>query len=586
MGVWRAILVTCCVLLAAAWARAGDLAREFASPPEAARPWVYWFWLNGNVNREGITADLEAMKLAGIGGVLIMEVDQGAPAGPARFGSPAWRELFKFVCSEAQRLGLQVNMNNDAGWCGSGGPWITPELSMQKVVWSETRVAGPRRFQAVLPQPQAMADFYRDIAVLAVPQPAGDDGNLSDLSPKVTTSEGRTVEAKRIFDRNTPTAITLPRPDPGKPQYVQFDLKQPLRASSFSLTVQGGAGDIVTRGALQVSQDGRTFRTVREFAGPPGVMTFDFPEVSARIFRILFTEATSWLDRLGVGQVEIFSGYRLEDFQGKTALVTRHLVAPAQWPTAPPGVAIPRRQIVDLTPAMDRGGRITWDVPAGKWLLLRFGHTTTGVENHPAPAAGLGLECDKLSKEAAEVHFNALMGKLIADAGPLAGQGRTLVSTHIDSWETGSQNWTPRMREEFRKRRGYDLLPLLPVLTGRLVDSREVSERFLWDVRQTVSDLLVENYAGQVRRLANRHGLRLSIEAYGDVPCDENGLCRPGGRTDGRVLVVGEVQRRLQLHGNVVFGPHLRQTHPWRRGVYGQQPRNVAAPPGRRQGPR
>ena len=107
MGVWRAILVTCCVLLAAAWARAGDLAREFASPPEAARPWVYWFWLNGNVNREGITADLEAMKLAGIGGVLIMEVDQGAPAGPARFGSPAWRELFKFVCSEAQRLGLK-----------------------------------------------------------------------------------------------------------------------------------------------------------------------------------------------------------------------------------------------------------------------------------------------------------------------------------------------------------------------------------------------------------------------------------------------------------------------------------------------
>ena len=170
---------------------------------------------------------------------------------------------------------------------------------------------------------------------------------------------------------------------------------------------------------------------------------------------------------------------------------------------------------------MDRDGRITWDVPAGKWLLLRFGHTTTGVENHPAPGAGLGLECDKLSKEAAEAHFNALMGKLIADAGPLAGQGRTLVSTHIDSWETGSQNWTPRMREEFRTRRGYDLLPLLPVLTGRLVDSREVSERFLWDLRQTVSDMLVENYAGQLRRLAHRHGLRLSIEAYGDVPCDE-----------------------------------------------------------------
>ena len=345
----RAILVASCVLLAAAWARGGDLAEEFGSPPAAARPWVYWFWLNGNINREGITADLEAMKRVGIGGVLIMEVDQGAPKGPARFGSPAWRELFKFVCCEAQRLGLEVNMNNDAGWCGSGGPWITPELSMQKVVWSETRVAGPRRFEAVLPQPQATANFYRDIAVLAVPQPAGDEVKLSDLSPKVTTSDGHAVEAKKLFDRNTPTAITLPRPEPGKPQFVQFELEKPMPASSFSLTIQGGAGDIVSRGALQISQDGRTFRTVREFAGPPGVLTLNFPEVSSRLFRIVFTDATSWLDGLGVGQVEIYSGYRLEDFQGKAAMVARHLVAPAQWPAAPPGAAILRGRIVELT---------------------------------------------------------------------------------------------------------------------------------------------------------------------------------------------------------------------------------------------
>ena len=143
-----------------------------------------------------------------------MEVDQGAPKGPAAFGGPAWRELFKFVCSEAHRLGLEVNMNNDAGWCGSGGPWITPALSMQKVVWSETRVEGPRRFEAVLPRPQAMANFYRDIAVLAVPKPAGDDVKLSDRSPKVTTSDGQTVEAKKLFDRDAPTAMTLPRPEP------------------------------------------------------------------------------------------------------------------------------------------------------------------------------------------------------------------------------------------------------------------------------------------------------------------------------------------------------------------------------------
>src|ERR1035441_426853 len=96
----------------------GDLAKGFVSPPQSAKPWVYWFWLDGNITREGITADLEAMRRVGIGGVLIMEVDQGAPKGPARFASAEWRELFKFMLAEANRLGLEVNMNNDAGWCG------------------------------------------------------------------------------------------------------------------------------------------------------------------------------------------------------------------------------------------------------------------------------------------------------------------------------------------------------------------------------------------------------------------------------------------------------------------------------------
>ena len=166
---------------------------------------------------------------------------------------------------------------------------------------------------------------------------------------------------------------------------------------------------------------------------------------------------------------------------------------------------------------MDRHGRLTWDVPAGQWTILRIGHTSTGMKNAPAPASGRGLECDKLSKEGIEANFTAMMARLIDDVGPAAG--KALVATHIDSWENGSQNWTARMREEFQARRGYDLLPFLPVMTGRVVDSLEISERFLWDLRQTVSELVVENYAGHMRELAHRHGLRFTIEAYGS-PCD------------------------------------------------------------------
>lgn len=366
---------------------AAELVESFRVPPQSARPWVYWFPLDGNITSNGITADLEAMARVGIGGVLYMETEQGTPKGPADFGGPMWRSLFQHACKEAARLGLEINMNNDAGWCGSGGPWITPELSMQKVVWSSTEITGPGRAEKVLDQPAAERDFYRDIAVLAYPTPPN------------------------------PARIT---------------------------GIQTKASFIPARGSF-----------------------------SAR----------------------------------------------ARWPELPPDRVVPMAKIVDITTAMAPDGKLAWDAPAGKWTVLRLGHTTTGKENHPAPSGGRGLECDKLSKEAARAMFDGLMAKLVADAGPLAG--KTLASTHIDSWEVGSQNWTPRLREEFRKRRGYDMLSLMVAMTGAVVDSLETSERFLWDLRQTISELLLQNYAGAFHEMARAHGLRLSIEAYTTCPTDE-----------------------------------------------------------------
>jgi hypothetical protein len=362
----------------------------FMAPPASAKPWVYWFWLNGNITREGITADLEAMARAGVGGVLIMEVDQGAPVGPVAFMGGDWRALFTHAVAEAQRLGLEINMNDDAGWNGSGGPWITPEQSMQKIVWSDTEVRGPKRFEGVLAPPDSVRGFYRDIAVLA------------------------------------------------------------------------------------------------------------FPKVG---------------------------NYRIADIKAQ-ALYERRDVAPAAETELPAAMTVARNEILDLSAKMGADGRITWDVPAGTWTLLRFGHTSTGVENAPAPASGRGLECDKLSPEGIEAQFAGMMAKLIADVGP--GAGRVLVATHIDSWENGAQNWTKRMRAEFQKRRGYDPLTFLPVVTGRVVDTLEVSERFLWDLRQTVSELVVENYAGHMAELAKKAGLRFSCEAYGG-PCDD---ITYGGRAD------------------------------------------------------
>lgn len=372
------------VLLLTSGAFAADpLEQSFLRPPDAARPWVYWFWLNGNITKEGITADLEAMKRVGIRGVLIMEVDQGTPVGPVDFMGGEWRELFKHVHKEARRLDLLVNMNNDAGWNGSGGPWITPETAMQKVVWAETELTGPRHFDATLKEPENNG-FYRDITLLAFP-----------------------------------------------------------RSGSYRIP------NIRSKAAFEMGS-------------------------------------------VGIGPATNLA----------------------------PEMVVIRKQVQVITRKMDQNGRLVWDVPEGDWTVVRFGHTTTDVENAPAPKSGRGLECDKLSKAGIEANFKGMMQALIDDNRIKPGDQKFgLVATHIDSWENGSQNWTPRMRQDFYDRRGYDLETWLPVLTGRVVDSLELTERFLWDLRQTVSELVVENYAGRMAELAHENGLKFTVEAYGS-PCD------------------------------------------------------------------
>ena len=163
---------------ALAWAGAtatygDDLAEEFRRPPDSARPWVYCFWLEGNVTRQGITADLEAMRRAGIGGLLFMDGDMGNSGGASSLYVPILRAMFKHMVSEADRLGLQINLNNDPGWAGSGGPWVTPEQAAQKVVTSETILQGPVHFDAALARPPTAKNFYRDIVVLACPARGG-----------------------------------------------------------------------------------------------------------------------------------------------------------------------------------------------------------------------------------------------------------------------------------------------------------------------------------------------------------------------------------------------------------------------------
>jgi len=467
---WAAAALLC------AAAQAGTLESGFRQPPDSARPWTYWFWSNGNLTKEGITADLESLARVGIRGVVIMEVDAGTPAGTVPFLSPAWREMFQHTLREAGRLGIEVDMNNDGGWMGSGGPWITPDLSMQMLVWSETRVPGGRRYRAGLARPKANSGYYRDIAVLAFPTPPAEAASTADA--RVTL--GKTTD---------------------------IELQKPFAAQSLSVALDRYHS--TAAGTLSVSEDGKHYRTVRQFEAMWPQSGVNFEPVAARWFRINLAEAPS--------RVELHAAPRMEDIPGKAAFINHPYRAGA---AAIPGDAcVDRAKVLDLSTRMDASGRLDWNAPAGEWTVLRIGHTTTGKMNHPAPAPSLGLECDKLSRKAVEVHFAALLGKLVADQR--ASGARALRYAHIDSWESGPQNWTPGFRQEFRTRRGYDLLQYLPVLTGRAVESSEISERFLWDFRRTIADLLLTEYAGTFRELCHKHGLKLSIEAYGNGPLDD-----------------------------------------------------------------
>ena len=507
-----------------------DLESGFLHPPPSSRPWVNWFWLDGNITREGITADLEAMQRVGIGGVLLMDITQEIPPGPVRFGTPQWRDMFHHTISEAGRLGLEVNMHNGPGWSGSGGPWITPALAMQKAVWIKTNITGPTHFDALLPPLPMSLNYARDVATLAFPTLVGDGIAVPGFAPKITASAAAGFDSANLLDGNPTTSISLPAPTPRKPQYIQLEFSEPFTAAHLKLA--GVARTQTFQGVLQVSDDGKKFRNVREFLNRRSDVALDFEQLSARYFRILFTKVgqASPLASLQFSELELVPIFRLDLAQSKAGLGPLPSIPHSAFRTphssVPPYALIRPDQVLDLSSKVDANGRLAWDAPNGNWTVLRFGYTPTGRENHPTPPEGRGLECDKLSKEAIAAHFAAFLAKLLpgsADSGSAgipAGE-RAFSATHIDSWEHGYQNWTPRLPAEFQNRRGYNLLPYLPSFSGRIVANPEISERFLWDMRRTIADLWADNYAGHLAELAHQHGLQLSIEAYANGPFDE-----------------------------------------------------------------
>lgn len=355
-----------------------SLEQNFQNPPPTAKARTIWFWINGNVSKEGITADLEAMQQIGIQEALLFNVSLGHPQGNAPYLSSEWLEFFNYAALEAQRLGLELSFHNGAGWSSSGGPTITPEYAMQEVVYAETIHQGGTLFKGQLPQPKTKLEYYKDIAVLAFPKPKSEE-RINDL-----------------------------------------------------------------------------------------------------------------------------------DIKSLSHKVRNHL-APDDKPVAASAV-VKKTAIIDLTSKLTNDGFLEWDAPVGEWVILRLGHTPTGEMNRFPSDGGRGLECDKMNSQAVDLFWNGGIMPIINKLDTLIGS--VVKRCHIDSYEVGTTNWTSDFANEFKRLRSYDCQLYLPTLAGYYVESGEETERFLWDFRRTIGDLIAQNYYGRFGELSHQHGLFFSAEPY------------------------------------------------------------------------
>lgn len=484
----------------------GDaLHATFSKPPPSARPEVWWHWMNGNVSREGIVADLDAMAAVGLGGVTIFDAGCAIPPGSLAFNTPEWFDTVKFAVEEAAKRRISVCLANCSGYSTAGGPWIAPPNSMKTVCYTLTDVQGPRPFAGPLPAPPNPHGFYEDIAVLAWPIPSAERPTMeaAGVSCTVHTNGANDV----VYDFAFPRAY---RASLWECRLLAPNGWQERVDATLACEAADGTWRTLSKEALFAREQGQDDVNLRAFA---------FPETSARRWRLAFTFRQAPARRYTLGDVRLSRGARLSNIANKARFVcTRAATHPT---TAAPDQTVRRADVRDLTASFDSAtGGLDWKVPEGAWRIMRIGYVANGKKCHPASANGVGLECDKLAKAGVDVHFDSYIAKMCDHLGPsLAGDVQFgFNNVLVDSWEAGSQNWTQGFEVEFARRRGYDVKTWLPVLTGAVLDGVAESERFLADFRDVIAHLFAENFADELARKCHSRGLKLSLEAYGTFP--------------------------------------------------------------------
>lgn len=486
---------------------------SFANPSPESQVATWWHWMDGSLTREGITADLEAMKAAGISNATILNIYRMIGVENAldiAFDSPEWYAMFRHAVEEADRLGMEIGAANCDGWSESGGPWIDPENSMKMYTWRKTFIRGGTG-GVRLARPFGKERFYRDVAVVAYRDDA--PNSFVAAAPQISCrgsypletlvkshkyhDETRHIDlydefpAELLVDGNPATALTL-----SEDKRIDISFSRPFTAEMLHIYILVSAAKFPVPVLIEVSDDGSSYREVGRVypKAANSLQKLPFPKTTAKYWRLTVNES---LSATTLGELCLLrSGER------------------GVYDTVPSG-RIPRAsEVLDLTGRMRPDGTLDWTAPKGNWTVIRFGYTSNGKFNHPASPQGVGLECDKMDTTALNIHFAAFPQKLIEAAGPYAG--KTFTYFLVDSWECGQQDWTAAFPEEFLGRRGYSIIPYIPVLCGETVGSREESEAFRHDFDKTRGDLVLDYYFKHLSDLCHRAGMKLYSEGiYG-----------------------------------------------------------------------
>ncbi len=492
----------------------------FINIPDSVQTSVYWYWISGNISKEGVVKDLEAMKKVGINRAFIGNIGlDDIPYGKVKMFSDEWWDILHTALKTATRLNIQIGLFNGPGWSQSGGPWVKPEQSMRYLNSSQVMVKGPMLFNKKLDQPQKE---FQDVKVLAYPVASDFNTDISSLKPSITSTP--VIDSiSNIMDKNEATTIHLT-----KDRQFSLDINTNSPYMVRSVTITPVHEMVYLEGDIQAKINNE-YATIKHFAIdrtnkalnvgfiPFGPAAFSIPATSSTSFRIVFTRISvnSEIAEINLSATPVVENY-IEKTLAKMWPTPHPFWKDYQWIQQPDETSkyiIDPTKVIDISKYMAADGTLKWNVPAGNWMIERSGMSPTGVHNAPAPPEGTGLEVDKMSKEHVAEHFEAFLGQILKRIPP--EDRKTWKVTVEDSYETGSQNWTDDLATEFMQAYNYDPTPYMPVLRGKVVGSEDISDRFLWDLRRLIADDVSYKYVGGLREISHKNGLTTWLENYG-----------------------------------------------------------------------